>query len=107
MPALLRPYACRSQDSPAIIPAMTQRAVFPVQVRLFARYAELLGTTQVTVRMRAGGTVADVVQGVRALPGGGGLPERMLVARGVEQVRYDQAVTADDELALLPPMSGG
>jgi len=87
--------------------AMTERAAFPVQVRLFARYAELLGATLVTVRLRAGGTVADVVDGVRALPGGGALPERMLVARGVEQVRYDQAVSADDELALLPPMAGG
>jgi molybdopterin converting factor small subunit len=86
---------------------MTERAVFPVQVRLFARYAELLGSSEVTVRLRAGGTVADVVHGVRALPGGVALPERMLVARGVEQVRYDQAVNADDEFALLPPMSGG
>ena len=86
---------------------MTERDVFPVQVRLFARYAELLGSSQVTVRLPAGGTVADVGDGVRALPGGGALPERMLVARGVEQVRYDEAVSADDEFALLPPMSGG
>lgn len=86
---------------------MTERAVFPVQVRLFARYAELLGSSEVTVRLPAGGTVADLVHGVRALPGGEVLPERMLVARGVEQVRYDQAVNADDEFALLPPMSGG
>ena len=63
---------------------MTERAVFPVQVRLFARYAELLGSSEVTVRLAAGGTVADVVHGVRALPGGGALPERM---HGVEVTR--------------------
>ena len=101
------PRACRGRDSPAIMRAMTERAAFPVQVRLFARYAELLGASLVTVRLKAGGTVADVVHGVRALPGGGALPERMLVARGVDQVRYDQAVSADDELAFLPPMAGG
>lgn len=86
---------------------MSETAVLPVRVSLFARYAELLGASQVTVRIRQGGTVADVVDGVRALPGGSTLPERMLVACGVEQVRYDRRVTAGDELALLPPMSGG
>lgn len=90
-----------------IIPEMSENAVLPVRVQLFARYAELLGASQVTVRISAGGTVADVVDGVRALPGGARLPERMLVAHGVDQVRYDHRVQADDEFALLPPMSGG
>ena len=86
---------------------MSETAVFPIRVSLFARYAELLGASQVTVRISPGGTVADVVDGVRALPGGARLPERMLIARGVDQVRYDQPVAANDELAFLPPMSGG
>ena len=86
---------------------MSEKAVFPVRVHLFARYAELLGANQVTVRISTGSTVSDVVDGVRALPGGSRLPERMLVARGVDQVRYDHPVGADDELAFLPPMSGG
>jgi molybdopterin converting factor small subunit len=86
---------------------MSELAAFPVKVLLFARYAELLGVSAVTVQLRPGGTVAEVVDGVRALPGGAALPERMLVARGVDQVRYDQTVDAADELALLPPMSGG
>ena len=86
---------------------MSETAVLPVRVSLFARYAELLGASQVTVRIPRGGTVADVVDGVRALPGGTRLPERMLVVRGVDQVRYDHPVMANDELAFLPPMSGG
>ena len=90
-----------------IIPEMPENAVLPIRVQLFARYAELLGASQVTVRISSGGTVADVVDGVRALPGGSRLPERMLVARGVDQVRYDHPVMPDDELAFLPPMSGG
>lgn len=86
---------------------MTDVAAVPVQVRLFARYAELMGSDRVTVRLPAGSTVADVVDGVRALPGGRALPGRVLVARGVEQVRYDETVRTGDEFAFLPPMSGG
>ena len=86
---------------------MSKSASFPIRVSLFARYAELLGASEVVVRIGSGATVGDVIDGVRALPGGDSLPERMLVACGVEQVRYDHPVTADDELALLPPMSGG
>ena len=51
--------------------------------------------------------MADVVAGVRALPGGRALPERLLIARGIDQVRYDERVRPDDEFAFLPPMSGG
>ena len=90
-----------------IIPEMSEPTAFPIRVSLFARYAELLGGGQVVVEIRRGATVGDVIDGVRALPGGSSLPQRMLVARGVEQVRYDDPVTAGDELALLPPMSGG
>jgi molybdopterin converting factor small subunit len=86
---------------------MTEPAPIPVQVRLFARYAELLGSSQFTLRLRPGCTVADVVAGVRALPGGRALPERLLIARGIEQVRDDERVQPNDEFAFLPPMSGG
>lgn len=86
---------------------MNEPTPIPVQVRLFARYAELLGASHLTLRVHAGCTVADVVAGVRALPGGRALPERLLIARGIEQVRYDEGVRPDDEFAFLPPMSGG
>jgi len=86
---------------------MPDAVTVPVLVRLFARYAELLGSESVTVRLGADSTVADLVSGVRALPGGNALPGRVLVARGLEQVRYDQAVRPGDEFAFLPPMSGG
>jgi len=86
---------------------MTEPAHIPVQVRLFARYAELLGSSKVILRLPLGSTVAEVVAGVRALPGGPSLPERLLIARGVDQVRYDEPVQLGDEFAFLPPMSGG
>jgi molybdopterin converting factor small subunit len=82
-------------------------APMSVRILLFARYAELLGRNELTVELPSGATVAEAVDRVRALPGGALLPARVLVARGVEQVGYETRLNGMDELALLPPMSGG
>jgi len=79
----------------------------PIRVMLFARYAEVLGRESVALDLPAGSTVADAVAAVRSLPGGALLPARPLVARAMAQVRAEVPLTAGDELALLPPMSGG
>ncbi len=78
-----------------------------VQVLLFARFAELVGSERVEVRVAAPATVRDVVTQVSQLMGDGGLGVRPLVARNLSQVSLDAPVTADDELALLPPLAGG
>jgi molybdopterin converting factor small subunit len=51
--------------------------------------------------------VADAVAALRELPGGHRLPARPLMARDLEQVRLETSLRAGDELAVLPPMSGG
>ncbi len=79
----------------------------PIRVLLFARYAELLGRDHVDLRLQPGATVGDAVGEVRRLPGGSVLPGRVLVARRLEQVDYAERLEVHDELALLPPMSGG
>lgn len=79
----------------------------PVRVMLFARYAEVLGRESVALELPAGSTVADAVAAIRSLPGGSLLPARPLVARAMAQVRAEAPLVAGDELALLPPMSGG
>ncbi len=76
-------------------------------MRLFARYAELVGAEEQTVRVALPATVGDVVSRIRALPGGSEIPERPLVAVNLRQVRLETPVGADDEVALLPPVSGG
>lgn len=78
-----------------------------VRVRLFARYAELIGGAEATVSLPLPATVGDVVARVRALPGGSEIPERPLVAVNLRQARLEAPVTAGDEVALLPPVSGG
>jgi molybdopterin converting factor small subunit len=79
----------------------------PIRVMLFARYAEVLGRESVALELPAGSTVADAVAAIRGLPGGAILPTRPLVARAMAQVRAEVPLAAGDELALLPPMSGG
>ena len=76
-------------------------------VLLFARYAEVLGATQVDVELPAGATVADLIRALRALPGGALLPDRPFVAVNRIHARPDQPLAPGDELALLPPLAGG
>lgn len=86
---------------------MTPGSPIPVHILLFARYAELLGNTAVTVELPAGSRVSDAVASLRRLPGGAAIPESPFVARNHEQVAPDCPLAPGDELALLPPMSGG
>lgn len=79
----------------------------PIRVLLFGRYAELLGADHLTVPVPVSGTVEGVVDLVRQLPGGQGLPDRPLAAIDLVQVPLNASVRAGVEVALLPPMAGG
>jgi len=89
-------------DDPSIINLMPL-----VQVLLFARYAELLGSSRVAVPLKEGTTVADLVEHLRSLPGGNSLPEKPFVAVNLAQAGYERQLEVNDEVALLPPMAGG
>jgi molybdopterin synthase catalytic subunit len=79
-----------------------------VTVRFFARYAELAGCESAAVAVPAASTVGDVLEQVRAtLPGTAALPARPLTAVNLRQVKLDALVGDGDEIALLPPLSGG
>lgn len=78
---------------------------FPV--RLFARYAELLGSEAVEVELAPSATVGDAVRALRDLPGGAALPARPLVAVNLSQAAMDLVLRPGDEVALLPPLAGG
>jgi len=79
-----------------------------VTVRFFARYAELAGCESAAVAVPATATVHDVLERVRAtVPGAQALPARPLTALNLRQVRLDARVQDGDEVALLPPLSGG
>lgn len=79
-----------------------------INLRLFARYAELLGHRELALEVEAGETVATLVARLRAtLPGGGDLPSSLLVAVNHRQAPPEHPVAPGDEVALLPPLAGG
>ena len=80
-----------------------------VTVRFFARYAELTGCESAAVLVSGNSaTVRDVLARVRAsVPGAEALPPRPLTALNLRQVKLDAQVSEGDEVALLPPLSGG
>lgn len=79
-----------------------------VTVRLFARYAEALGTDRVEVSLPSPATVADVLRTLRAeVPAAAALPARPLCAIDLDHVLPSTPVTDGAELALLPPLAGG
>ena len=78
-----------------------------VTVLLFASYAEALGKNAIDVDVSAGATVSDVLGRLRALPGADRLPPDPLVAVNEEYARMTSPLKDGDEVAFLPPVSGG
>jgi MoaE-MoaD fusion protein len=80
-----------------------------VEVRLFAMLREHAGTDRVTVEVADGATVADALAAVGGQHGLGELIDEMPVVMAVnrEYADGDDPLSAGDELALIPPVSGG
>jgi molybdopterin converting factor small subunit len=79
-----------------------------VHCLFFARYAEIVGRTDLELELSRGSTVADAVDRVRSdVAGGHDLPTTPLVARNQQHVKFDSVVEDGDELAFLPPLAGG
>lgn len=78
-----------------------------IRVLLFARFAELLGATELTIDVGAPATVRTVLDTLRARAGGAQLPPSPLVARNQVHAQLDTALEDGDEVAVLPPLAGG
>jgi len=77
-------------------------------VRLFARAKDLAGTDVATVEVGDGATVADLRAALaRTQPRLAGLLERSALGVNAEFAAAGQRLHANDEIALLPPVSGG
>ena len=82
-------------------------APMTIRVRLFARYAELLGQDDLTLPAEGLNTAGDVLARIRSLPGGREIGERTLMAINLRQAALDAPVAPGDEVAFLPPLAGG
>jgi molybdopterin synthase catalytic subunit len=84
-------------------------AAMKVTVRLFAILRERAGRDSIELSLPEGATVAEAVEALRSEHGLadviGRLPVRMAVNR--EYAEAAETLTAGDELALVPPVSGG
>lgn len=82
-------------------------STFSIRVLLFASYAESFGSQAIDLALESPATVADALERLRALPGGDRLPVKPLCALNLSQASPDAVLGAGDELAILPPLSGG
>jgi molybdopterin converting factor subunit 1 len=77
-----------------------------VTVRLFATYREAVGSAELRWEIAEGATVGDLWCELQdAYPN---LPQvRPAAAINAEYARLDETLQAGDEVAFLPPVSGG
>ncbi len=79
-----------------------------VRVRLFASFREAVGAGTLAWEAPDGASVSDVVAALRErYPGLGPAAEKALLAVNQEYVGGDLKLHDGDELALIPPVSGG
>jgi molybdopterin synthase catalytic subunit len=74
-----------------------------VRVRLFAALRERAGANEVELDLPEGASVRDALDQLRTLTGG--VP--VVMALNQEYANEDEALRTGDELALIPPVSGG
>jgi molybdopterin converting factor subunit 1 len=79
-----------------------------VKVRLFARLRELAGAAELTRDVAAPATVRDVWDGLAGdVAGLAAYASTVSCAVNEEYARFTTAVHDGDEVAFLPPVSGG
>ena len=82
--------------------------VSAVRVRLFARFRDAAGADAVVVPLPAPATVAALRRGLsERFPALAGLLARSALAVNGEFADEDTPVSPGDEVALIPPVSGG
>jgi MoaE-MoaD fusion protein len=78
-----------------------------VSVRLFAGLRERAGTDRLEIELPDDARVADVLAAMASTPVGALRPRECVVAVNREYAHADEPVHAGDEVALVPPVSGG
>lgn len=78
-----------------------------ISVRLFAGLRERAGADRVEVELPEGASVADLLAAMGTTPVGELAPRSCIVALNREYAGEDALVGEGDEVALVPPVSGG
>jgi molybdopterin converting factor subunit 1 len=79
-----------------------------VTVRLFARLRDIAGTSELARDLPAGATIGDLWRELaREFPELASYERSISSAVNADYARMDQVVGDGDEVAFLPPVSGG
>ena len=98
----MRQFACRLRISGA-----AYTSVVKIRVRLFASFREAVGTGTLEWDAPEGASVSEAVAALSGTYPFGPAAEKALLAVNQEYVGGDYRLRAGDELALIPPVSGG
>jgi molybdopterin converting factor subunit 1 len=83
-------------------------AMSTVTIRLFARLAEMVGSREVEVEIGEGLTAVDAFRLLaRSHPEMAPLERKVMYAINQEYVEAESPLRDGDELAVIPPVSGG
>lgn len=78
-----------------------------IEVRFFARLRELAGVETEPMQLPAGSSVMDVYDALRAAHPSLPVRESVRAALNQEFADWDARVSNGDEVAFIPPVSGG
>ncbi len=79
-----------------------------VRVKLFASYKEKAGTSDIEMSLSDAATVSDAASELlRLYPSISGDTSRLMIAVNEEYQEHDYPLSENDEVAFIPPVSGG
>jgi len=79
-----------------------------IHVRLFAIFRETVGTDHISLELPAGSTVSDLLQELsQRWPNLRSVIKRSAIAINQEYASAQRPLMPGDEVALIPPVSGG
>jgi len=79
-----------------------------VKVLFFGRVRELTGITEESAKMPDGASLGDLFENyVKRFPQLAGFRASLVASRNQEFAAWDTRLSADDDIAFLPPVSGG
>lgn len=79
-----------------------------IAIKLFAGLRDRAGTGDLSVELPGGATVADAIEAAQhCAPTEWTAPTSLMAAVNNEYVKFTETLADGDELALIPPVSGG
>tara|TARA_Y100000590_G_scaffold463778_1_gene631401 strand:+ start:32521 stop:32772 length:252 start_codon:yes stop_codon:yes gene_type:complete len=79
-----------------------------INIKPFARYREIIGEKDIVMNLPEGSSVSDLITDlVNKYPYLKPIESKIVVAINYEYQDHDHLLRSNDEVALIPPVSGG